>query len=292
MGLFDFLSAKSNKKDDKQPLTYWVKFKTDNPEKASQLSELLKIDFTALSDRDVKEKIATVDRLCNQYQCSVAELKERCFKDLEKFPLFYIDQMIEMTEREIDKEIRTFDVAKENTVCYLLITWMKERKEILKNTNVYQQDVPEEESQENNLSPEESFKKRYEAILIKKIGNNAGNRLFCDDYDSPIAQELTAIMYAFLKDEDEIKKAEDLGYKKKYKSIIVKTTEEVIKQYCHAALQECIEYYNFPNKEVRTSFRCPYCGNWNVHYDDMMDQFECWECDHTWRAPLGYNLYL
>ena len=85
-------------------------------------------------------------------------------------------------------------------------------------------------------------------------------------------------------------KAEELGYGKRYIFIVTEETEKVVKKYCNAALQECIEYYNFPNKEVVTSFRCPNCGSWKVWNEDF--GFECGECGCTWHAPLGYNLYL
>ena len=210
-------------------------------------------------------------------------------KDMEQFPLSFMDKMIEMTEKEMEKEANNFSISKNNTACALLLVWMKERKVFLEMSNVYNKST-EEESLDDQLSPEDSFKKRYSGILVKQIGNNANIPLFCEGYDSPIAHELMDIMYAFLKDKTEKEKADRLGYGKRYVFIIIEETEKIVKKFCHAALQECIEYYNFPNKEVVTSFRCPHCGSWEVWNEDY--GFECGECGRTWHAPLGYNLYL
>lgn len=269
--------------------SYWERYKTENSEKSLQLSSLYGIDFSLLPEKDIRERIGTVDRLCNQYQCIIPQLKDRCMKDMEQFPLSFMDKMIEMTEKEMEKEANNFSISKNNTACALLLVWMKERKVFLEMSNVYNKST-EEESLDDQLSPEDSFKKRYSGILVKQIGNNANIPLFCEGYDSPIAHELMDIMYAFLKDKTEKEKADRLGYGKRYVFIIIEETEKIVKKFCHAALQECIEYYNFPNKEVVTSFRCPHCGSWEVWNEDY--GFECGECGCTWHAPLGYNLYL
>lgn len=267
---------------------YWEIFSLDNPEKALQLSSLYKTDLSLLSDKDIRERINTIDRLCDLHKCSISQLKSRCIRDMEQFPLSFFDQLIELTEKEKDKEAANFHISKDNTACALLVDWMKERKIFLEKNNVYNK--PIEDNSENQLSPEESFKKRYSEILVKQIENNANIPLFSEGYDSPIAHEIMDVMYAFLKDKTEIEKANKLGYGKRYIFIITEETEKVVKKYCHAALQECIEYYKFPNKKVVTSFRCPHCGSWKVWNEDY--GFECGECGCTWHAPLGYNLYL
>lgn len=271
--------------------SFWEEYEMDNSDKASQLSLLLGIDFSVLSDKDVREKIGTIERLCNQYKCTIPQLKDECLKDLEQFPLSFLDHLIEMTDKEKEKESVNFNISKENTACAILVGWMKERKEFLEANNIYNKPQVEEECLDEDLSPEDIFKKKYTEILVKRIGNNTNNPLFCEGYDSPVAQELMDIMYAFLKDETEKEKANKLGYGTRYIFIITEETEKVVKKYCHAALQECIEYYNFPNQEVVTSFRCPHCGSWDVIREDYNEN-ECVKCGYTWRAQLGYNLYL
>lgn len=284
------VSADAGKEEVKrETTTYWEKYKSENPAKASQLQALLGVDFSLLSNKDAQEKINSVNRLCSQYRCEVADVKERCLQDLEQFPLSFLSKMIEMTEKEKEQEAFKFNIAQENTVCAMMIGWMKERKEILGNSNVYNNHI-EDDPAEDQLTPEESFRKRYTNALLKRIGGNANNPLFCEGYDSPIARELMDVMYAFLKDATEKERADSHGYGKRYTSIIIEETEKVTKQYCHAALQECVEHFNFPNKKVVTSFRCPYCGSWKVWDEDY--GFECAECGCTWHAPLGYNLYL
>ena len=273
----------------RETTTYWEKYKSDNPVKASQVQTLLGIDFSQLSDKDAQEKINSVKRLCSQYNCEITDVKKRCLQDLEQFPLSFLSKMIEMTEKEKEQEALNFNIARENTVCAMLIGWMKERKEMLENSNVYNEHK-EDDPADDQFTPEESFRKNYTNALLKRIGGNANNSLFCEGYDSPIAHELMDVMYAFLKDSTEKEWADSHGYGKRYTFIIIEETEKVTKQYCHAALQECIEHFNFPNKKVVTSFRCPYCGSWKVWDEDY--GFECGECGCTWHAPLGYNLYL
>lgn len=274
---------------ERETMTYWEKYKSDNPVKASQLQALLGVDFSLLSDKDAQEKIYSVKRLCGQYSCEITDVKNRCLQDMEQFPLSFLSKMIEMTEKEKEQEAFNFNIARENTICAMLIGWMKERKEILENNNIYNEHV-EDDPADDQFSPEESFRKKYTNALLKRIGGNANNSLFCEGYDSPIAHELMDVMYAFIKDTTEKEWADRHGYGKRYTFIIIEETEKVTKQYCHAALQECIEYFNFPNKKVVTSFRCPYCGSWKVWNEDY--GFECGECGCTWHAPLGYNLYL
>ena len=114
----------------RETTTYWGKYKTDNPVKASQLQALLGVDFSLLTDKNAREKINSVNRLCSQYSCEIKDVKKRCLQDLEQFPLSFLSKMIEMTEKEKEQEAFNFNIAQENTVCAMIIGWMKERKEI------------------------------------------------------------------------------------------------------------------------------------------------------------------
>lgn len=268
---------------------YWERFKTENSEKASQISDLLCIDLSTLSDKDAMEKVNTIDRLCNQYKCSISQVKARCLNDLNEFPLSFLDKMIGMIEAEMENESIHYNIAKDNTTSALLSQWLKERKLFLENNNIYNEQSKNEHNEFKQPS-EEYFRKKYSNILAEKIGNNANVSLFCEGYDSPIAQELMDIMYAFIQDENEKDLANKGGYGNRYIFIIIEETEKIVKKYCHVALQECIDYYNFPNRKVKTSFRCPYCGSWQFEREEFYN--ECMECGRTWTAPLGYNLYL
>ena len=121
--------------------------------------------------------------------------------------------------------------------------------------------------------------------------SNAVIPLFCEVYDSPRAHEIIHLMYQHLRNGELKAEAERQGLWNKYMQIIVNETEKVTERYCHASLQECIEYYNFPDKKVVTRDRCPNCGSRRVT-DDFDFGLECMDCGSTWNAPLGKRLYL
>jgi uncharacterized protein YbbK (DUF523 family) len=98
-------------------------------------------------------------------------------------------------------------------------------------------------------------------------------------------------MYQHLRNAELKAEAEKQGLWNKYMQIIVEETEKVTKKYCHVFLQECIEYYNYPDKPVITRHRCPSCGSTNIT-DDIDYGLECNECGRTWNAPYGKRLYL
>ena len=150
------------------------------------------------------------------------------------------------------------------------------------------------EKESSSLTPEETFRKEYRGKLINKIGSNAFIPLFCEGYDSPIAHEIMYLMYQHLRNGELKAEAERQGLWNKYMQIIVNETEKVTERYCHASLQECIEYYNFPDKKVVTRDRCPNCGSRRVtdHFDEFYFGLECLDCGSTWNAPLGKRLYL
>lgn len=125
---------------------------------------------------------------------------------------------------------------------------------------------------------------------MSKIGDNANNAFFSDGYDSPIAREIMHVMYAYLRNNDFIKKAKLEGLWPEIMFLIIEETNKITDKYCHADVQECIEYYNFPDKPVVTSRRCPNCGSRDVSCEEM-GEYECMSCGAMWFAPHGRNTY-
>ena len=107
--------------------TYWESFKDGNPTKAKEIEALLGIDFSALSDRDAREKKETLERLSKGINCSISQIKENYLKEIEKYPTRLIPQMIESTSRESYKEMETFHIREGNTASALMVKWLKER---------------------------------------------------------------------------------------------------------------------------------------------------------------------
>jgi ribosomal protein S27AE len=373
--------------------TYWENYKETNPNKAKEIEDLLSIDMSNMSDRDVREKIQMLDRFSKSLNCSIPQMKTTYLREMEKYPARLIPQMIETTKKEMANEVNMFHISESNTCSALMIEWLKERQQnapkdesyweswkrdnpekakalteltkldfddmddedVMQLTESFKRmadanglsdwnqikdnflnkfkemakDLCDEEalnvfdnliSQESDfakvdfrntasfyakqwyeefikskntepLTPEEAFRKEYRGKLIKKIGTNANIPLFCEGYDSPIAHEIMYLMYQHLRNGELKTEAESQGLWNKYMQIIVDETEKVTERYCHASLQECIEYYNFPDKKVVTRDRCPNCGSRHVT-DDFDFGLECMDCGSTWNAPLGKNLYL
>lgn len=111
--------------------TYWETFKKNNPTIASEIEDILDLDFSTLSDRDAREKIGTLERLSKSMNCSISQIRENYLKEIEKYPARLIPQMIESTQREMDKEVETFHIKQDNTATALMVKWLKKRHEEL-----------------------------------------------------------------------------------------------------------------------------------------------------------------
>lgn len=75
--------------------------------------------------------------------------------------------------------------------------------------------------------------------------------------------------------------------------LIIEETNKITDKICDCDVQECIEYYNFPNKPVVTSRRCPSCGSRKVFCGEIGD-YECMEygvCMCMARTPWEKYIY-
>ena len=136
----------------------------------------------------------------------------------------------------------------------------------------------------------ETFKSEYISQIMGTIGENIHIPLFANGYDSPIAREIMIIMYSYLRNKEFIEKAKKEGVWNKLMFVIIEETNKITDKYCDADVQECIEYFNFPEKPVVTSRRCPTCGSRRVFCEDC-GEYECMDCGCQWRASHGRNTY-
>ena len=136
----------------------------------------------------------------------------------------------------------------------------------------------------------ETFRTEYISQIMNSIGGNVHIPLFANGYDSPIAREIMNIMYSYLRNNEFIEKAKKKGVWSKLMFTIIDETNQITDKYCDADVQECIEYFNFPDKKVVTSRRCPACGSRRVFCEEI-GQYECMECGCQWHAPHGRNTY-
>ena len=116
---------------DPIPKTYWDKYKGDNPSKASDIENLLKIDFSKLSERDAKEKIASVERFAKSLKCEISQIKTTYLAEVGKYPAELLPEMIASTTREQVNEASAYHIDQANTMSSMMTTWLKERHEQL-----------------------------------------------------------------------------------------------------------------------------------------------------------------
>ena len=258
--------------------SYWETWKNQNPEKAKALMALTKLNFDETDDLDVQQITESFKRMADANRITDwSQIKDSFLKKIEEMSKDLCEEeALNVFDTLISQESDFAHIDYRNTASFYAKQWYEEL--IQSKTS-------------DPLTPEESFRKEYREKLIKKIGTNANIPLFCHGHDSPIAHELMYIMYQHLRNGELKAEAEKQGLWNKYVQIIVDETEKVTKKYCHVFLQECIEYYNYPDKPVITRYRCPSCGS--THIDDAYEySIECMECGRTWSAPYGINLYL
>ena len=258
--------------------SYWETWKNANPQKAKALETLTGRDFGEMSTMDVKQTIKAFNGIAEKHNLDDwMDIKEYYVASYASFSenLGEEEAMRAISSILLEENNRV-NVSLFNSVYNYAKQWIQEYKE---------------NNADRNLNPEDKFRKEYREKLINKIGSNANIPLFCHGYDSPIAHELMYIMYQHLRNSELKAEAEKQGLWNKYIQIIVDETEKVTKKYCHVFLQECIEYYNYPDKPVITRHRCPSCGSTNI-MDDPDYGLECNDCGRTWNAPYGKRLYL
>lgn len=292
-------------------ISYWESWKTCNSQKAKAIeSSITDRDISKLPDSEVKEIIGSFAKMSNAnnltdwmlIKSTTLEKLTQMFDDLGEKTTF------SMLENAIEEEVAYTHFRRENTAVYLGLTWLKGSIEKVPNTKTFSSHasivsakcsyLSSKNSTNNSLTETEkeeilnSFKNEYTEQLEKAIGDNANIPLFCEGYDSPIAREIMHVMYSYLRNPVFVNKAKNDGLWKKFVNMIIEVTNFYTDKYCDADLQECIEYYNFPDKPVETSQRCPNCGNRKISNGLLDNQFECFECGYEWFAKYGRNLYL
>lgn len=267
-----------------ESLSYWESWKQDNPSKASALITLTGKNFSDSSDADVRQIVESFKRFADANGISdwnsIKTLTVSKYKEMVKN--IGEEHAREVMDHVVEEDVKISGFRVENTLSYYAREWFlsylkEERKpEIIESIN---------------LSPEEKIKKDFQEKVKIKVGNNYRIPLFSSGYDSPLAHEIISLMYSYLRNPDFKKNAEKEGLGNKCVRLIADEAESLLDKYCDASLQQCVDYYNFPNRPVVTSDRCPSCNS--KHFIDGYEEgFECMECGRIWHAPYGRKLYL
>lgn len=289
-------------------LSYWVEWKQNFPARASIIEETFHSDISKLSDVEARQVVDAYSRMANANNISDwSMIKPTMLNKLTEM----VDALGEsaaftIMEKGIQEEIEHTHSKENNTGTYIAREWLNEtirsakQKQksfssattkvsvcsYLTTPKVVDRDYTDEEK--NQIANQ--FKEEYIAQIMNKIGDNIHEPLFCDGYDSPIAREIMNIMYSYLRDIQFVQKAKREGLWNKLMFLIIEETNKITEKICNCDVQECIEYYNFPDKPVVTSRRCPSCGSRKVFCEDI-GQYECMECGCTWHARHGRNTY-
>lgn len=289
-------------------LTYWESWKKNNPFKAKAIEKQLDRDLSKMSDSDVKQIISAFGRLSNSNNNpDWSQVKEDTLSMLiGMVDSFGKDKAMTMLENGMFEEMSNFQIKKENTSLYISITWLNEALEnSIKedkplslasqktNNNSYMNTPNKQEreySEEEKKAIVDQFKQEYISQIMTTIGDNIKIPFFSKGYDSPVAREIMNIMYSYLRNNEFINKAKRDGLWTKLMFLIIEETNNITDKYCDADVQECIEFYNFPEKPVITSRRCPGCGSRKVFCEDI-GQYECMSCGCSWNAYHGRNTY-
>ena len=128
----NFQTKSSNKIEPTAPKsTYWAEYKIKNPNKAAPIECLLEMDISSYDDKDVREKIDSVDRLSKGLKCSIDEIKSCYLDEIEKYPPELIPRMIKTTEVQIQNEANMYHISEDNTSAAIMLKMLKERQKEL-----------------------------------------------------------------------------------------------------------------------------------------------------------------
>ena len=77
-----------------KPMTYWKNYQSKNSSIAKSISSQVNIDFDAMTDSDVKETIASIERMASKLNCNVSTIKAQYLKEISKYPVDMLQEMV------------------------------------------------------------------------------------------------------------------------------------------------------------------------------------------------------
>lgn len=107
-------------------LSYGERYKRDFPTKTAEIEKLLNINIESLSEKDIKEKVSTLERFCKRQNCKFSEIKNICINNVSQQPIELVPQMIETAKRGKIEEANKYNISQENTFSALMVLWLQE----------------------------------------------------------------------------------------------------------------------------------------------------------------------
>lgn len=289
-------------------LSYWETWKKNHPNEASVIETSLYKNIGEEMDQDAKEIIDAFIRMAHANDLKDwTQIKPLMLgKFTEMVDALGEEQAFTLLDSLVQQEAEHTKAKTRNTGTHIARSWLRQSIEDAKKSNkqfskfmkncdtctfmTTKRDKDKVYSDAERKEIVDIFIKEYTSQIMTAIGDNVHISLFANGYDSPVAREIMHIMYSYLRNDEFIDKAKADGVWTKMMFAIIEETNKITDKYCDADVQECIEYFNFPDKPVVTSRRCTACGSRNVYCEDI-GQYECMDCGCQWFAPHGRNTY-
>lgn len=186
-------------------MTCWEIYKTRNPKKAEEI-ESLGLDFSKLPDKEVEEKVFSLETTAHDTSCSISELKIILFAQYEG----RIDEgnylyLMEYYDKKTFKEAEIYNIDRTNTIWMIVEGWMLEKAEeiekkyagcpprskkdpitllmqfqledpnefsVLRKTHIYLKNYPMTEANKRYVGKIESIFDKYFNAYIKPVVEN------------------------------------------------------------------------------------------------------------------------
>lgn len=108
---------------------FWGEYKLTHQNEARAIELMTGENFSLLSNKDAKEKFASLKRMAENNNCSITEVKESFLKTfMAEFGDCDEDlrQIIQITTDKMAEEAIRFNIQKTNTVSFYIRKWLLE----------------------------------------------------------------------------------------------------------------------------------------------------------------------
>lgn len=147
--------------------TYWQQYKINNPYKAGEI-ESLGFNFINLPDKEVREKIFSLETTAKDSKCSISELKEKWFelvkRDVDESGYIYL---MEGYDKFAESEAKKYNIEKYNTIGAIFEAWILEKVKEVETRYAYM--PPRTSKNPQNLLLTFNHEDKNEYSILRKM---------------------------------------------------------------------------------------------------------------------------